>query len=1149
MKVLKFLAILSVGTAMLAAPVIGMGANVITDNFDGYDKNVIIPIGQTEGNKWYSYANRLFSEDTWMPVGSIDPEDAQNNVLRMELKPSKDGTTRSIVANTGNVSGKIEVSFDLYVPMNEKIDGTEKFYNSKENRTYYIGVDAQDTAGNAMLKDSILWLARLDNFGAPPKFNVGGTNYYDLTGYNEWNHIKYEIDTAGKTGKLFINNIEATSWTLKTDNAMKFFRFYASTGISNEVLYMDNFSITAYTDKEFIEEELTKITVPELVEKQIDLPDKTPQGCSIIWESEPAGYVSGNSVIPGQDDTEIILTATVSYGKESVKQSYNVLVKGVGVMSDTQKVNYIASLIKKSDMTMESSASLKNDLSLNGTYTDYSDIGVEVVWKSDNPGISDDGKVTRTDFPQYGKITATVSLNEEKVEKHFYFTVAPKDATDFGDGCYTDDFDSYTEGESLKNNTLWNTSAGMFSAESVKNPRGDGNVALLTNGDTGTVMASYNQNASKESFLGKRYLASCDIYCMPDSSNANPAVFFTLKGADIQTRFGLNFNNKTVYIRDGSRTVYEFVMRRTPIEPETWMHIDIDLDTLNKTWVGYINGERIFEHPVKMPENIWLSYLPLRSVNVEIRGKGSVLVDNLAVFEYDDAVPRDADSDFSIEKITLSNGNGMNIIKFADYTTSAKIDVRFVKNREAQNPQASLIVAHYDDRGALVEIIKRDINELTTGSLRGYEDISINIPLEGDCSGHSLRAYVWYANDGSIKPVGEKYNLTREEIEFPVDILELEPNYEKAEDLGYTDSIYLSDDDRISAIFYDGAEYEGNTVKNFAYLGIPEGASAENPVPGIVLVHGGGGTAYKQWVKIWVDKGYAAIAMDLNGHIPTDLKINGNNLPKHAWAGAVQDNYAKKVLVNQNDIWMYQSVHAVVGAHNVLRSLDCVNNDNIGITGVSWGGIITSTVSGVDNRFKYAIPVYGCGFLHEAETYMGTNDVMTKEKQPWDPSNFIKKAEMPIAWISGETDGNFPVTSISKSAAAAKNGYLTIIPGMGHDHPVAWNEKMVYVYAEMFGKGENTLIIPGNVTVSGNTASVTPQIPAGKEIKDVRLYYSVKDIAYSGESALFSFVPTNDYETSGGTYSFDIPEGTKSFFINFTDSEGNVTTSELTKLN
>lgn len=33
-------------------------------------------------------------------------------------------------------------------------------------------------------------------------------------------------------------------------------------------------------------------------------------------------------------------------------------------------------------------------------------------------------------------------------------------------------------------------------------------------------------------------------------------------------------------------------------------------------------------------------------------------------------------------------------------------------------------------------------------------------------------------------------------------------------------------------------------TKVFAFVGLPEGASAENPVPGIVLVHGGGGTAF-----------------------------------------------------------------------------------------------------------------------------------------------------------------------------------------------------------------------------------------------------------------------------------------------------------------
>jgi hypothetical protein len=33
-------------------------------------------------------------------------------------------------------------------------------------------------------------------------------------------------------------------------------------------------------------------------------------------------------------------------------------------------------------------------------------------------------------------------------------------------------------------------------------------------------------------------------------------------------------------------------------------------------------------------------------------------------------------------------------------------------------------------------------------------------------------------------------------------------------------------------------------------------------VPGIVLLHGGGGTAFESWVKLWVDRGYAAIAID-----------------------------------------------------------------------------------------------------------------------------------------------------------------------------------------------------------------------------------------------------------------------------------------------
>ena len=39
----------------------------------------------------------------------------------------------------------------------------------------------------------------------------------------------------------------------------------------------------------------------------------------------------------------------------------------------------------------------------------------------------------------------------------------------------------------------------------------------------------------------------------------------------------------------------------------------------------------------------------------------------------------------------------------------------------------------------------------------------------------------------------------------------------------------------------------------------------------MVLVHGGGGTAFAEWVKAWTSRGYAAIAMDTCGQIPKGI--------------------------------------------------------------------------------------------------------------------------------------------------------------------------------------------------------------------------------------------------------------------------------------
>ena len=81
------------------------------------------------------------------------------------------------------------------------------------------------------------------------------------------------------------------------------------------------------------------------------------------------------------------------------------------------------------------------------------------------------------------------------------------------------------------------------------------------------------------------------------------------------------------------------------------------------------------------------------------------------------------------------------------------------------------------------------------------------------------------------------------------------------------DSIYHG----IKAFFYDGADYKGKKTKVFAHIGFPEMKQGER-VPAVVLVHGGGGHAFPEWIRLWNERGFAAIAMDTTGFLPREDK-------------------------------------------------------------------------------------------------------------------------------------------------------------------------------------------------------------------------------------------------------------------------------------
>jgi alpha-beta hydrolase superfamily lysophospholipase len=75
----------------------------------------------------------------------------------------------------------------------------------------------------------------------------------------------------------------------------------------------------------------------------------------------------------------------------------------------------------------------------------------------------------------------------------------------------------------------------------------------------------------------------------------------------------------------------------------------------------------------------------------------------------------------------------------------------------------------------------------------------------------------------------------------------------------------------VTSLYYEGEPYRGRPTRVFAYLARPE--KAEGKLPAVVLVHGGGGTAFKEWAELWARRGYVALAMDLAGQGPGRMRL------------------------------------------------------------------------------------------------------------------------------------------------------------------------------------------------------------------------------------------------------------------------------------
>lgn len=323
-----------------------------------------------------------------------------------------------------------------------------------------------------------------------------------------------------------------------------------------------------------------------------------------------------------------------------------------------------------------------------------------------------------------------------------------------------------------------------------------------------------------------------------------------------------------------------------------------------------------------------------------------------------------------------------------------------------------------------------------------YEDLPVDIEVTSNID----NTYEYLAPH--IMSDGQRY--TGNGIEYPEELWDT-PKFEEYPALDREDL-------NVKAYFYESpVKVDGKRTKIFAYMGFPQGASQTDKVPAVVLVHGGLGTAFADWVKYWNDLGFAAISMDTEGGQPkADTTMdNGNHDERNVYdgnadfaAGPTNNGFEENIPTEQ--MWMYHATSAVIAANSFIRSQTCVDADKVGITGISWGGVITSIVTGFDNRFLFSIPVYGTLSLYQ-KSFGDFLNVHKNEKNAalWDTTDILKDCTTPMLIVNSDKDYAFSVDASSRTYLAKKvNTFLTITPDLAHNQRTGATHTSVAEFAQ-----------------------------------------------------------------------------------------------------
>lgn len=246
---------------------------------------------------------------------------------------------------------------------------------------------------------------------------------------------------------------------------------------------------------------------------------------------------------------------------------------------------------------------------------------------------------------------------------------------------------------------------------------------------------------------------------------------------------------------------------------------------------------------------------------------------------------------------------------------------------------------------------------------------------------------------------------------------------------------------KVFQVMFDSYPDPDAPVRTHGFVALPAN-SEPRALPGVIFGHGAGGQADEQLARTLAALLSAAV-----------ISFSGPGQGRSTGRPSTAENWLRTNPIQQN--WLYQYAYSAMRAVTYLMTLPEVDPNQIAMTGVSAGGLMTWIANGVDDRLAAACPIMATGdwpralasgswFIHFplGEAHVSPESPQAQAFARYlDPLQYAHRQNAPVMLINGAQDEFFPIdtTRSTFEAVEAPDKRLEVIFDWDHGYYATTN--------------------------------------------------------------------------------------------------------------